>query len=113
MGKRFYGLRFDPLLYDSFKKVAGAAGKTATSAFERFMQGCVEADALVYAEKRTANFEVEARVLVDWLMKGKRFYHSENGLEVNVQGRLFELILKVQDTKLLTQMKEALEKSVT
>ena len=74
-------------MYACFAKVAGAAGCKMTGAFERFMQGYVEADALVFAE-RGANFEVEARALMDWLGKEKRFYRAQGGVEVNVQGTL-------------------------
>jgi hypothetical protein len=36
-----------------------------TGAFERFMQSCVDADVLVFAESYAAIYEVEARVLAD------------------------------------------------
>jgi len=57
-------------------------------------------------EKQALNFEAEARVLVDWLGKDKRFCRRDDSAEVNVQGRLFELIPKVTDSKLLAQMQE-------
>jgi len=31
---------------------------------------------LVFPDKGTGGFEAEARVLVDWLRKGKRFYRG-------------------------------------
>lgn len=64
------------------------------------MRGCVEVDALVFPERMVLGLEVEARVLVDWLGKGKRFYRGEDGCEVNIQGRLFSLLGKVHDAAL-------------
>jgi hypothetical protein len=43
---------------------------------------------LVFPDRGTGGFEVEARVLVNWLGKGRRFYRGEGGVEVNVSGRL-------------------------
>ena len=51
MAKVYYGVRFEPSLYSSFKVVAGASGCTVTGAFERFMRSCVEAGSLVFVER--------------------------------------------------------------
>lgn len=75
----FKGFRFDAQLYSDFKSVASAGGCTATGAFERFMSSCVEGRLLVFPGRNVEGFEVEARVLVDWLRKGKRFYRGEGG----------------------------------
>ena len=113
LAKKFMGFRFDVSLYESFSRVAGAAGFTVTGAFERFMRGCVEAEALVFPEKRAVNFEVEARVFVDWLGKGKFFYRGEDGGEVNIQGRLLWLLPRVQDAALKRDIEDALKRSVS
>ena len=77
------------------------------------MSVCVERALLVFPELNIEGFEVEARVLVDWLRKGKRFYRSENGVEVNIAGRLVELLLKVRNSELRGQMEDALKSSVS
>ena len=107
------GFRFDPLLYESFSKIASAAGFTVTGAFEKFMVGCIEADALVFPEKRILDFEVEARVFVDWLRKGKYFYRCEDGSEQNIQGRLLWLLPRVQDAALKREIEDAMKGSVS
>lgn len=112
VAKVFKAFRFKPQLYAQFTTVAKAGGFTVTEVLTRFMQDCVDADAVIFPEKHLVNFETEARVLVDWLSKGKRFYRDKGDVEINVQGRLFELLGKVQDTTLLSEMKEALQKSV-
>ena len=76
------------------------------------MVGCVEADALVFPEKRSLDFEVEARVFVDWLKKGKFFYRCEDGSEANIQGRLLWLLPRVQDVALREQIEDVLKSSV-
>ena len=86
MAKIFRGFRFEAQLYSDFQSVASAAGLTATCAFERFMKACVERKLLVFPEMSVEGFEAEARVLVDWLSKGKRFYRSESGTDVNIAG---------------------------
>ena len=49
-----------------------------------------------------------------WLVgEGQRFYRSEGGVEVNIQGRLLWLLPKVQDAALKGMMEEALKKSVS
>jgi hypothetical protein len=60
------------------------------------MSGCVKGRLLVFPERNIEGFEVEARVLVDWLRKGKRFYRGESGVEVNIAGRLVGLLLFLQ-----------------
>jgi hypothetical protein len=113
LAKVFKGFRFDVQLYSDFKGVASAGGCTVTGAFERFMSGCVEGGLLVFPERNIEGFEVEARVLVDWLRKGKRFYRGEGGVEVNVAGRLVWLLLKVRDSELRSEMEEVLKGSVS
>lgn len=109
----FYGFRFDPQLYSNFKNVAGTGGCTVTGAFERFMRSCVNAGALVFVECQVLDFEVEARVLVDWLSKGKLFYRSQEGEEVNIQGRLLWLLPKINDAAVKKDMEDTLKKSVS
>jgi len=55
---------------------------------------------LAFPERGVEGFEAEARVLVDWLIKGKRFYRGEGGVEVNISGRLVCLLPKVHDSGL-------------
>ena len=104
--------RFDPELYEKFKRVASAGGYTVTAAFERFMQVTVDVGCLVFPERDVAGFEAEARVLLDWLGKGKRFYRGEGGEDVNVAGRLVWLLTKVRSAELRSTMEELLKKSV-
>ena len=104
--------RFNSELYVRFVGVCRAGGLTVTGAFERFMRGCVGADRLCFVEVGVADFELEARILVDWLVKGKRFFRGEDGCEVNIQARLFSLISKVQDAALKGDLEKALKDSV-
>ena len=113
MVKVFRGFRFDVKLYEDFGRLASVAGVTVTGAFERFMSECVEGGGLVFPEHWSADFEVEARVLVDWLRKGKRFYRGEGGEEVNISGRLVWLLLRVRDVGLRREMEEELKRSVS
>ena len=113
VGKVFKGFRFDPELYAGFRKVASSGGCTVTGAFERFMKVCVEGGVLVFPESGVGSFEVEARVLVDWLRKGRRFYRGENEEEVNIPGRLVWLLHKVRDVGLKAEMEEELKRSVS
>ncbi len=113
LAKVFKGFRFEAQLYRDFKSVASAGGCTVTGAFERFMGVCVEGGLLVFPERNIEGFEVEARVLVDWLRKGRRFYRGEGGVEVNIAGRLVGLLLKVRDSELRVEMEDALKSSVS
>jgi hypothetical protein len=112
LGKAFKGFRFQPQLYADFMKVARLGGYTVTGAFEKFMGGCVEVDALVFPDRRILDFEAESRVLADWLGKGKHFYRTETGEEVNIQGRLLWLLPKINDCALKKDVEEVLKKSV-
>lgn len=106
------GFRFEPSLYERFCKIAHSANFTATGAFEAFMAGCVAANSLVFVERQTLDFESEARVLVDWLSKGKHLYRLDDGKEVNIQGRLLYLLAKVQNKALRGQIEDTLKDSV-
>jgi hypothetical protein len=101
VGKVFKGFRFGPELYAAFGRLTDASDVTITAAFERFMSACVEADALVFPDDWGAGFEAEARVLADWLGKGKRFYRGAGGEEVNVAGRLVWFLSRVRDAELI------------
>jgi hypothetical protein len=105
--------KFDPRIYSSFKQLTIDGGYTVTGAFERFMNGCVESGGLVFPEWGVEGFEVEARVLVDWLRKGKHIYRGDAGVEVNISGRLVWLLPKVHDSKLRAAMEKALKGSVS
>jgi hypothetical protein len=111
--KVFRGFRFGSGLYGGFKRLTCAGGFTVTGAFERFMELCVEGGVLVFPERGVGDFEAEARVLVDWLRKGRRFYRGEGGEEVNISGRLVWLLLRVRDVELRREMEEELKRSVS
>ena len=111
MGKVYKGFRFNPELYESFRRLASAGGYTVTGAFERFMSICVERGVLAFPDLQVEGLEAEARVLVYWLRKGKRSYRGDGGVEVNIPGRLLGLILKVRDAELRRKMEEELKRS--
>lgn len=58
------------------------------------------------------DFEAEARVLVDWLGKGRRTFRRAGGEEVVVSGRLLWLLPKVRDVWLRGEMEKQLKWSV-
>ena len=113
MLKILTSFKFDPQVFGSFKQLASGGGYSVTGAFERFMTTCVEEGVLVFPERNTAGFEAEARVLVDWLKKGKRFYRTESGVELNISGRLVWLLSKVRDSGLRGEIEEVLKGSVS
>lgn len=76
------------------------------------MTSCIDADCLVYYEKKDVDCEMETRVLIDWLNKGKYFYHAKTGEEVSIQGALVELLPKIKNKALKKEMEECLKKSV-
>jgi hypothetical protein len=113
LGKVFKGFRFDPELYAEFGRLTDVSGVTVTGAFERFMRVCAESGTLIFPERRVDGFEAEARVLADWLGKGKRFYRGEGGEEVNVAGRLVWLLSRVRDPELIALVERRLKESVS
>jgi hypothetical protein len=112
LSKKQKTFRFNDNLYGKFKQVCDTSHSTITDAFEQFMSNCVEAGKLVYPEKGTANYEIEARILVDWLGKGKLFYRGENGEEANIPGRLLWLIPRIASASLKREIEGTLKKSV-
>jgi hypothetical protein len=113
LAKHLYSIRFKPDLYGAFKKVAKTNGYTVTGAFEHFMNACVEANTLVFPDNRILDYEAEARILADWLNKGKTFYRTEDSTEVNILGRLIWLLPRVQDKALRDLIEKSLKKSVS
>ncbi len=112
LGKRLKTFRFDEELYGKFKCVCSSGDVGVTCAFERFMGGCVAEGRLVFPQKAAANYAVEARILVDWLSKGKLFYRGESGEEITIQGRLLWLLPKIANSGLKREIEDALKKSV-
>lgn len=111
MKKTSKSFLFDPVQYNGFKGVCKKSGSGVTGAFERFMKCCIEADRLVYTEQASAALELEAKVMIDWLDKGRYFYRSTEGMELNVSGRLLWLLPRVRP-ELAEQIEAALKRSV-
>ncbi len=112
LAKHFYGVRFRPSLYRSFKQLAKTDGYTVTGAFERFMACCLDTKMIVFPDTQILNFKAETHVLLDWLEKGEYHYRTDNGEEHNIRGRLFWLLPRVADAALEGLIEEALKKSV-
>ena len=112
MTKKLYSFRFNADQYASFKQLALAKSLTVTEAFERFISICIASDELIFPDPKLLDHKAEARVLINWLKKGKYLYRKENGEENNVQGRLFWLLIKVPDAALKREIEAVLKKSV-
>jgi len=111
LAKAFRAFRFDPELYARFKELVAGSGLTVTEAFERFMEACVSARAVTFPTGSRQGVEAEARVLLAWLRKGKRFYYGPEGDEdQSVESRLLALLNQVQDDGLRREMEEDLKK---
>ena len=102
--------RFNEDLYGEFKQICTLNNFTLTEALERFMAGCVEAGRLVLPEK--TDYNVEARIMVDWLSKDQFFYRGESGDELSVQARLLWLLPKISDPAIKQQVEETMKKAV-
>jgi len=113
LDKLFRGVRFKPELYYEFKRLADSDGFTVTRAFERFMEVCLGQGGVVFPDYKLEGLEAEARVLLDWLRKGKRFYRYVGKEEVNVVGRLVFLLTRVRDAGLRGDIEAELKKSVS
>ena len=113
LAKVLTSFKFEAQTYNSFKQLSSSKGYTVTAALERFMNSCLEDGDLVFPEHNVNGFEAEARVLVDWLGKGKRVYRGEGGAEENISGRLVRLMTKVRDSELRKAMEEVLKGSVS
>jgi len=112
MAKKFRAFRFNPELYASFKEVVSACGYSVTGAFEKFMGVCVESNVLVFPEKpNVEDIEAEARIILDWLKKGKYWYRL-GGEELSISGRLLTLLPKIQNRELKKDIEEGLKRSV-
>jgi len=113
--KGFKGFRFNRELYAKFKEVAERSNLMVTEAFERFMTACVAAGEVRFPEPSTPaiikdEVETEARVLMAWLQNGQ-YWYKLNGKNVDVQGRLLQLLPKIQDTVLKSAVAKALVES--
>ena len=112
LDKLFRGVRFEPELYYEFKRLADSDGFTVTRAFERFMEVCLGQGAVVFPDYKLEGLEAEARVMLDWVRKGKRFYRYVGKEEVNVVGRLVFLLTRVRDVGLREDIEAELKKAV-
>ena len=111
VAKAFKAFRFDPALYARFKKLVGESGLTVTEALERFMGTCVSAGAITFPTASKGGVEAEARVLLAWLKKGKRFWYGPGGEEdQSVESRLLALLGQVEDEELRREIEEDLKK---
>lgn len=111
MAKRFYGVRFKPDQYNAFKKVAKKHGYTATGAFEKFMNTCIDAQNVVFAQPRH-DYKAEARILAEWLNQGQYTYRKGDGEEINIRGRLMTLLPEIDDANLQDLVEENLKKPI-
>jgi len=112
MGKPLRAFRFPVDVYNSFKKVAGKNGYTVTGAFTRFMMLCADWDMLVFPEKPGGEgLKTEVNILLNWIENERFWYNSASGEEVSAEGRLLQLLPKVEDKSLLTKIERALKKT--
>lgn len=111
MPKKLKAFRFSPELYELFKKLVVNSRFTITSAFEEFMSLCVQNERLVFPE--VANVDAEARVLLAWLKNKQYWYYPSTGDEgqISVTGRLLQLLSKIRDRSLKTEIEETLKKN--
>lgn len=108
MGKPLRAFRFPVDVYSSFKKVAGKNGYTVTGAFTRFMMLCVDWDMLVFPEKPGGEgLKSEVKVLLNWIENNRFWYNSASGKALSVEGRLLQLLSKVEDKSLLIKIERA------
>ena len=106
-GKLF---RFNDDLYGEFKQTCKLNNFTLTEAFERFMVGCVEAGRLVFPEK--TDYNIEARIMADWLSKDQFFYRGDSGDELSVQAHLLWLLPRISDSALKVKVEETMKNAV-
>jgi hypothetical protein len=112
MTKKFKAFRFDPELYEKFKKLAQDNNLMITEALEKFMKACVEIGAPTFPEPASHKREVEteARVLLAWLCKGEFWYHLGNEEdEYSVEGRLLQLLPRIEDDALRNEIENRLK----
>lgn len=105
--------RFDPELYERFKRVAQNYSLMVTEAFEKFMRACVEVGAVRFPEPaaRKGEAETEGRVLLAWLRQGEFWYHLGNeDDEYSVLGRLLQLLPRIEDDALRNEIENELKK---
>lgn len=112
MAKVFHGLKFKPEMYEKFRTIAYNHGYTVTSAFEEFMDDCIEAGRIVIPDPTIMDIEAEACVLREWLDRGKIFYRSTEGEERYVAGRLLYLLPYLKNEALKRLVEESLKNSV-
>jgi len=78
------------------------------------MTTCVDKNEVAFpVQQRQQDLEQEAKVLVDWLAKGKRFYRSPEGEELSIEGQLLKLIHQLDDSELKGLIVETLKSATT
>lgn len=111
MGKPLRSFRFPSDVYSSFKKIVSKNGYTMTGAFTRFMMLCNDLDMLVFPEKPEGeSLKTEVNILLNWIENKRFWYNSTSGKELSVEGRLLQLLSKVEDKSLLIKIEKALKK---
>jgi len=113
MPKVFRAFRFDSELYAKFKELAAQHNLGVTEAFEKFMRACVKIREVRFPEfaNLTRDVETEARILLAWLKKGDYWYYIDGETQMNIPGRLLQLLPKIKDESLRSEIEEQLKKS--
>jgi hypothetical protein len=110
MPKAFKAFRFNPQLYASFKELVSKNGYTVTGALERFMSCAVQFGLVFPSASQLEDVEAEARIMLTWLKKGDYWVSLGGGEETSTKGRLLQLLPKVQNADLKTEIEETLKK---
>jgi len=77
------------------------------------MSCCVENGVLAFpGAPKTEDSEVEARIMLDWLKKGRLWYVKDSEEELSISGRLLTLLPQLHDANLKKEIEEELKKSV-
>jgi hypothetical protein len=109
--KAFRSFRFNPQVYASFKELASQNGYTVTGAFEKFMFSAAKYG-LDFPSAKTDVVEAEARIMLDWLKHGQYWFRINTKEEINISGRLLQLLPNIANADLKVEIEEALKKKL-
>jgi hypothetical protein len=110
LAKPHKSFRFDPQVFDNFRKLALKNGYTATAALEKFMNLAIDHGLVFPAAVKTENVEAEARIMLAWLKEGRYWVTLSGREETSTRGRLLLLLLNVEDVNLRVDIEETLKK---
>jgi hypothetical protein len=110
------GVRIEAEVWQEYKKLCSRDRLRPSLPIEEFLKSAVDNESILgfltllrgSAKSKSEGINANARVLLNWYMQGKYFFHAPGNDEAPVEGLLLEALKTITDPELSQQIEKTL-----